>query len=104
MWARSAVETSDQPGAPLKFYNGNLQGTVAEAVACTKLVWKLRASTWPANHYSTVTLGLEHGRESTTIRLTQVGVPFSEEESTKQNWTKFFWTPIKAVYGYGAGF
>jgi len=104
MWARSPVQTSAEANASLKFYGGNLQGTVVETAAFTKIVWKLRSGTWPADHYSTVTFTLEQGRESTTIRLTQAGVPFPEEETTKQNWTKFFWTPIKAIYGYGAAF
>lgn len=37
---------------------------------------------------------------STAIKVTQEGVPIGEQDTTRQNWSNYYWAEIKRTFGY----
>jgi len=51
-------------------------------------------------HYSTVTIDITQNTNSTVIKMKQEGVPIGEQDSTRQNWSNYYWAEIKRTFGY----
>ncbi|KNC99282.1 uncharacterized protein SPPG_05536 [Spizellomyces punctatus DAOM BR117] len=101
-WTRGKADISREIGSVFNFFDGNISGTIAELVPNKKIVQKWRLKTWPAGHYSTVTLDLNEGRDNTILKLTQSDVPVGEKDITENNWKNYYWNPIKAAFGVKA--
>ncbi|KAF9432244.1 hypothetical protein BGZ76_011078, partial [Entomortierella beljakovae] len=100
-WTRSASSTIEaKVGAKFSFFGGNVSGEIKELAEDKKIVQSWRLSTWPAGHYSTVTMDISEGTNSTTIKFKQEGVPIGEKETTRQNWSNYYWAEIKRTFGY----
>ncbi|RKO89409.1 activator of Hsp90 ATPase [Blyttiomyces helicus] len=98
-WTRGQAEIVGEVGGAFSFFDGNVSGTFVELVPNEKIVQKWRLKTWPAGHYSTVTLTLDEARDSTKIRLEQKDVPIGERDATEKNWHMYFWNAIKTSFG-----
>ena len=61
--------------------------------------WRFKS--WPAEHYSNVTLKFEQKDDCTLLKLTQSGIPDSDYERTKNGWQNYYWQSIKSTFGYG---
>ncbi|KAI9590953.1 activator of Hsp90 ATPase [Syncephalis fuscata] len=81
-------------------FDSNITGTIVELVPDEKIVMSWRFSSWPANHLSNVAITLAQGESSTELRLTQRGVPLSQEETTRQNWQRYYWDSISRTFGH----
>ncbi|KAI8607793.1 activator of Hsp90 ATPase [Chytriomyces sp. MP71] len=101
-WSRGPASIKPEVGAEVKLFGGNVEGKILELVPNKKIVQTWRLKTWPANHYSTVTLTFEEGRESVMLRLEQTEVPVGEKDLTTKNWKGYYFDGIKAAFGYGA--
>jgi activator of HSP90 ATPase len=64
------------------------------------MTWRLKS--WPVGHESKVTISLQQGPDSTTLKLVQENVPIGEKSVTEQNWKNYYWNSIKRVFGFGA--
>ncbi|ORZ08495.1 activator of Hsp90 ATPase [Lobosporangium transversale] len=104
-WTRSNKSTIEpKVGAKFSFFDGNVTGEIKELVQDKKIVQNWRLGSWPAGHYSTVTLDISQNTDSTVIKFKQEGVPIGEQDITRQNWSNYYWTEIKRTFGYGATF
>lgn len=99
----SAVKLNEaKKGEAFELLDGNIQGQFLELQPFSKIVQKWRLKSWPAAHFSVVTLEIEQGTEETTLTLTQKNVPSKEVEVTRQGWERYYWDAIKRTFGFGA--
>ncbi|KAI8646862.1 activator of Hsp90 ATPase [Parasitella parasitica] len=104
IWTRGHVKLTNEAGSTYEFFNGNVTGKMLELVPDKKIVQTWRLKSWPAGHYSTVTLELEEGSNFVTLKMSQTDVPVGEEENVEKNWSGYYWMAIKSSFGYGANF
>lgn len=91
-----------QPDAAFSLYDGNVSGIIRLLDAPSRITLDWRLSHWPADHHSSVSIDVKAGPDSTRLHLVQHGVPDAEVESMRENWKRFYWSPIKMAFGYGA--
>lgn len=87
-------------GGKFEFFGGNVYGEFVE-VTPAKILQRWRCKQWPAGHFSDVTIDICERSDHTEVNLTQVGVPISEEDSTKENWDRYYWDAIRRTFGFG---
>jgi len=81
---------------------GSVQGTFLQLDPFTKIVQKWRLKSWPGGHYSRVEIGIQQGKEDTTLTLSCADVPEKELENTKAGWRRYYFESIKRVFGFGS--
>ena len=101
IWTRGS---SRLDGDKFEFFGGNVTGEVVEKELNKKIVQRWRLSSWPADHYSTVTFVFDQYSDYVKLQMKQKGVPVGKEEETKENWEVYYWRPIKQSFGFGASF
>ncbi|KAF7996947.1 hypothetical protein HCN44_002593 [Aphidius gifuensis] len=94
------VQLESKKGGKFEMFNGNISGEFVE-LSPTKIIQKWRCRHWPNGHYSLVNFDISEKSDHTEVNLTQTGVPTSEEASTKQNWDRYYWDPIKRTFSFG---
>ncbi|KAF9944856.1 hypothetical protein BGZ72_001906 [Mortierella alpina] len=100
-WTRSSKSTIEpKVGSKFSLFDGSVTGEIKELVEDKKIVQSWRSHSWPAGHYSTVTMDITQSTNSTTIKVKQEGVPVGEREVTLQNWSNYYWAEIKRTFGY----
>jgi len=101
-FTQGPVRLEATPGGKFEFFGGNIQGEFIELVENSKIVQKWRNDSWPKGHYSTVTLSINQTKDSCNVKYTQTSVPKRESLRTKEGWHRYYWEPIKRVFGFGA--
>lgn len=89
-------------GTEFAFLDGNIQGTFTEVTPYTKICQKWRLKSWPAGHFSDVTIKISQTKEDTKLSLTQTSVPMKEIDNTRQGWLRYYFHAIKQSFGFGA--
>ncbi|GJJ77372.1 hypothetical protein EMPS_09731 [Entomortierella parvispora] len=104
IWTRSNKSTIEpKVGSKFSLFGGSVTGEIKELVEDKKIVQSWRLTSWPAGHYSTVTMDISQSSNSTTIKVKQEGVPVGEQDITRQNWSNYYWAEIKRTFGFGVG-
>ncbi|NP_001155868.1 activator of heat shock 90kDa protein ATPase-like [Acyrthosiphon pisum] len=88
-------------GGKFQLFDGNITGEFIELCPGKKIVQNWRTKQWPDWLYSTVTVTINQQEDHTKVRVALVGVPKSDEAITRQNWERYYFTPIKRTFGYG---
>jgi len=88
-------------GDKFKMFGGSVEGENLEIVPGKKIVQKWRFSSWPANHYSTVTIDIDEKGGKSNLTLTQKDVPDSDKDRAEGGWNENFFKRIKGIFGYG---
>lgn len=104
IWTRGPVKLSKDINSDFEFFNGNVSGKILELIPDKKIVQSWRLKSWPAGHFSEVTIDLNQGSDSTVLNIKQTGVPIGQEELTQTNWSGYYWRAIKGSFGFGAVF
>ncbi|XP_076243157.1 activator of 90 kDa heat shock protein ATPase homolog 1 [Calliopsis andreniformis] len=99
-FTKGPVKLEPKPSGKFELFGGNILGEFVE-VTPTKIVQRWRCKQWPNGHFSDVTIDIAERSDHTEVNLTQIGVPRSEEESTKENWERYYWDAIKRTFGFG---
>ncbi|KAG7190860.1 hypothetical protein KM043_006923 [Ampulex compressa] len=99
-FTKGPVKLEAKNGGKFELFGGNIEGEFIEILP-TKVVQKWRCKQWPMGHYSQVTIDICEKSDHTEVNLTQIGVPTSEEESTQENWERYYWDAIKRTFGFG---
>ena len=86
-------------GGEFSLFDGNVSGKIVEIHPRQKIVMTWRLSTWPAEHFSLVTLNFQPSASGTTVVLVQESVPAAEVERTRDGWTRFYWERISSCFG-----
>jgi len=95
------AQVSGEKGGKFSLFGGAVEGENVEVVFPTKLVQKWRFSSWPVDHYSTVTIELEEKNGKTILTLKQEGIPEDDKERTESGWKENFFKRIKGIFGFG---
>jgi activator of HSP90 ATPase len=90
-----AAEISREVEGAFVTNNGYSTGTNKELIQDTKIVQTWRASDWPDDHYSTLTITLSPLSSKTKLSLEQTGVPEDQYEEISQGWYDYYWDPLK---------
>eukprot|EP00095_Tigriopus_kingsejongensis_P007078 snap_masked-scaffold912_size81766-processed-gene-0.11 protein:Tk07078 transcript:snap_masked-scaffold912_size81766-processed-gene-0.11-mRNA-1 annotation:"activator of 90 kda heat shock protein atpase homolog 1" len=96
------MASAAQKGQKFELLGGNIQGEFLEVKPFTRIGQKWRLKSWPAGHYSAVTMVISQGSEATKLSLTQTAVPSTEVENTRQGWDRYYWDAIKRTFGFGS--
>lgn len=104
IWTRGPVKLSKEVNSTFEFFGGNVSGEILELVPDKKIVQTWRLKSWPAGHFSKVTMELDQGSDSVTLKINQTGIPIGQEELTRTNWSGYYWRAIKGAFGFGANF
>lgn len=91
-----------EKGGRFELFGANVIGTFTELVPDRKIGMRWRFSSWPQDHFSDVTLDLNQKEDCTQLTLTQVGVPQSEVDRTRDGWQRHYWDSLKRTFGFGA--
>lgn len=83
-------------------FGGNISGKFEELVPGKKIRQSWRYKLWPSGHLSTVTMDLIEHDDHTELQLTQIGVPTADLDTTRNNWTQYYWNSIKQTFGFGS--
>jgi activator of HSP90 ATPase len=75
--------------------DGYSNGTNLELIQDAKIVQTWRASDWPDDHYSTLTITLSQGSSGTKLLFIQTGGPSDQYEEISQGWYDYYWNPLK---------
>ncbi|KAG0371770.1 hypothetical protein BGX24_001223, partial [Mortierella sp. AD032] len=101
IWTRSNKSTIEpKVGSKFSLFGGSVTGEIKELVEDKKIVQSWRLSSWPPGHYSTVTMDITQNTNFTAIKVKQEGVPIGEQDTTRQNWSNYYWAEIKRTFGY----
>uniref|UniRef100_A0A2P2I1H8 Activator of 90 kDa heat shock protein ATPase homolog 1-like n=1 Tax=Hirondellea gigas TaxID=1518452 RepID=A0A2P2I1H8_9CRUS len=101
-FTRNSVKMDVSKGGKFELFGGNIMGNFVKLEAEKQIVQTWRFKSWPDGHYSTVTLDMKEGDDSTELFLTQTNIPASDYERTKEGWRTYYWESIKRTFGFGA--
>lgn len=96
----SAAQISTEKGSAFKIFGGSVQGTMEDIVPNQRIVQKWRFASWPAEHYSTVTIDITAKDSKCLVKLTQTDIPETDFDRTRLGWEEHFWRRIKGVFGW----
>ncbi|KAK0098462.1 hypothetical protein PV326_008060 [Microctonus aethiopoides] len=99
-FTKGPVRLEPKKGGKFELFGGNIHGEFVE-LSPEKIVQKWRSKQWDEGHFSEVILDIREKSDHTEVNLTQTGVPKTEEESTKENWDRYYWDAIKRTFGFG---
>ena len=99
-FTKGPVILEPKTAGKFELFGGNIHGEFIE-ITPTKIVQRWRCKQWPVGHFSDVTIEITERNDHTEVNLIQIGVPVSEEESTKENWERYYWDAIKRTFGFG---
>lgn len=102
MFTRSQCTSDVNVGGTFSIMNGNISGSYTELIRNQRIVEKWRFKEWPADTFSTVTIELNQKSDCTVLKLSQTGVPDYDTVRTEEGWNRYFWGPMKQLFGYGA--
>jgi activator of HSP90 ATPase len=101
MRAVTAADAHIEPkeGGRFSLFNGSIEGSNVTLEPGKRIVQKWRFNTWPAGHFSDVTISLAQDGGNTKLSLEQAGVPVEEKERTEKGWRAMIFDRLKMVLG-----
>jgi len=97
LFTGSPARISRDVGGTFATNDGYSTGTNLELEQDVKIVQTWRASDWPDDHYSTLTITLSTVSSGTKLSFVQNGVPADQYEEISQGWYDYYWNPMKAA-------
>jgi activator of HSP90 ATPase len=82
-------------GGKFSVWDGYASGSNKVLVKDKKIVQSWRASDWPENVESEITLELYPEKNKTKLIFTQTGVPKNFVEDVKSGWQDYYWLPLE---------
>lgn len=98
----SDIKLDPTKGGEFQLFGGNITGKFLELVPHSKISQVWRYKQWPSGHFSNVEIQLEEKGDHTELHLIQTGVPANEVETTKLNWSRYYFESIKRTFGFSA--
>ena len=83
-------------GGSFSAYGDYITGKFMEIEPGKRIVQRWRASDWPEDAWSTVTIEFQEKRGVTTVHFTQEDVPEEFAEEIAQGWHDFYWDRLRA--------
>jgi activator of HSP90 ATPase len=98
IWTGEPCKISLDQGSDFTLMGGHITGKLESVGDSVKLKWRLKS--WPQGHFSDVTMSFKEGSDSTTLKLSQKGVPKTDELQIASNWEQIYFNRIKHIFGY----
>jgi len=95
-----SAKISPKAGGKFSVFGGYATGKNLELVKDKKIVQTWKASDWPANADSKITLELMKDKKGTKLIFTQIHIPDDQYISIKQGWTDYYWNAMKKTFGW----
>jgi activator of HSP90 ATPase len=96
LFTGGSARISRDVGGTFVTNDGYSDGTNLELIQDEKIVQTWRASDWPDDQYSTLTITFSPGSSGTKLSFIQTGVPSDQYEEISQGWYDYYWNPMKA--------
>lgn len=90
----SSARIDPEIGGQFSVYDNYATGENLELVPSQKIVQSWRASDWPAEHLSQITIILEPVENGTRLIFLHENVPANFHEAIEQGWNDFYWQPL----------
>ena len=103
LFTGGSAQISRDVGGTFVTNEGYSDGKNVELVPDAKIIQTWRASDWPDDHYSTLTITLSPVSSGTKLSFIQTGVPSDQYEEISQGWHDYYWNPMKAALKKGSG-
>ncbi len=98
-WTRAPAQIT---ATDFSMFDGSIRGTFVSNEAGKQFTQKWRFNSWPADHFSTVTLTFaspKHGQ--TVLTLKHIDLPDADEAaSTEKGWRGNIFHKIHATFGF----
>jgi activator of HSP90 ATPase len=100
IWSRNPVKGSlSEPNRTFALFGGSVVGKVISCQA-NSIEWTWKLSDWAVESH--VLLNICKGSSGETkVSIIQKGIPSDQFDAITENWSKYYWNPIKTVFGYG---
>ena len=95
LFTGGSARISRDAGGTFVTNDGYSNGMNLELEKDKKIVQTWRASDWPADHYSTLTITLSPVSSGTKLSFVQSGVPADQYEEISKGWYDYYWSPMK---------
>ena len=89
-------------GGQFSLFGGNVEGEFIELTKDKLIKQTWRFKNWPKSHYSTVTFKIESKDDCVLVKLSQIDIPDYEYEKVKEGWKRFYFEPLRRVFGFGS--
>lgn len=94
-FTQSRAKIDRKIGGKFSVWDGYASGIDIILVKDKKIVQSWRASDWPKNIESKITIELLLENNKTKLIFTQTGVPESFVEDIKKGWQDYYWQPLE---------
>lgn len=92
----------DKVGGSFSLFGGNVEGEFIELKKDELIKQKWRFKNWPKDHYSIVTFKIESKDDCIVLNLNQNEIPAYEFEKVREGWKRFYFEPLRRVFGFGS--
>lgn len=90
--AKATIE--NKVGGKFSVWDGYAMGENLELVTGKKIVQSWRASDWPEEKKSKLTITLSPFKSGTILELIQENVPKEFEKDIEDGWKEYYWEPL----------
>ena len=91
----SPAQINAKQWAPFAVFNGAVKGINLTVIPNKKIVQRWQDTSWPENHFSTVTIKLKKASASKTIlTLLHTNIPSEHAQKVEDGWHKFYWDKL----------
>jgi len=101
-FTRSPCEVDSRVGGSFSIMGGNITGKFLKLVENKKIVQEWKMKEWDEGITSHVTIDLTPTDSGCSLSLKQTGVPDTDMSRTKEGWTRYYFGPIKQIFGFGS--
>lgn len=91
------AKISREVGGTFSAFSDYATGKNLELIPDEKIVQTWRASDWPKDVYSTLTILLKPVAEGTKLMFSQKGVPVDQVADVSDGWKTYYWEPLKKM-------
>lgn len=89
------AKIENRNGGRFSVWDGYATGKNLQLIPGKKIVQSWKASDWPAEANSTVTIELQSDGHGTKLIITHENVPDEFEKDIEQGWKDYYWEPLK---------
>ncbi|GDX48240.1 hypothetical protein LBMAG25_10580 [Bacteroidota bacterium] len=94
----SKAKMSKRIGGTFTVFDGYASGRNLELISNEYIRQSWRASNWPENCVSEISLELEKTHLGTRITFIHKNIPDKFYDSIKDGWKNYYWTPLKLYF------
>lgn len=91
---QAKAKIDNKVGGKFSVWDGYATGENLELIKGKKIVQSWRASDWPENSVSKLTITLKPSKDGTVLEFTHENVPKDFEKDIEDGWNEYYWEPL----------